>query len=178
MFDYRSELLLRKRAVSDYHSPKPANACCIPPLPGESLLMTARRRPSEEMGFVATLAEACAFSHRPDLPNRLSENEFEASLLGSQSTTRTPNPAEVSDWNRVSMGELWREVVRDRAECSALAFGTFFNKVMRHELQEISYAYRLRKMMCQFTLSEIENRQRLVMRSGVKTDRGVRRWIF
>jgi len=83
IFNNRNELLLQKRAIDKYHSPKKwTNTCCTHPLPGETPLMTARRRLSEEMGLVAILTEVFTFLYQADVGNGLTENEFDHVFSG------------------------------------------------------------------------------------------------
>lgn len=119
IFNNRNELLLQKRAVDKYHSPKKwSNTCCTHPVPGETPIMSAQRRLSEEMGLVATLTEIFTFSYQADVGNGLTENEFDHVFLGVSSQNPNPNPTEVSDWDWVTIEELRKELTRSPEEYS------------------------------------------------------------
>ncbi len=119
VFNDRNELLLQKRAVDKYHSPKKwSNTCCTHPAPGETPLVTARRRLIEEMGLVATLTEVFTFLYQADAGNGLTEYEFDHVFWGVSNQNPNPNPAEVSDWNWVTIEELKQELIRDPKEYS------------------------------------------------------------
>ena len=107
-----NETLLQKRAVDKYHSPeKWTNTCCTHPSPGETPLMTAHRRLSEEMGLVTTLTEVFTFLYKSDVGNGLIENEFDHVFFGVSNQNPNPNITEVSDWNWVSIEELKEELI-------------------------------------------------------------------
>ncbi len=80
--------------------------------------MAARRRLGEEMGLVATLTEVFTFLYQADAGNGLTENEFDHVFLGVSDQNPNPNPAEVSDWNWVTIEELKQELIRDPKEYS------------------------------------------------------------
>ena len=145
IFNDGNELLLQKRAVSKYHSPeKWTNTCCTHPSPRETPIMSARRRLSEELGLVAALTEVFTFSYKADVGNGLIENEFDHVFLGVSKQNPSPNPAEVSDWNWVTIEELKQKLIRNPEEYSAW-LRQCFSEVMKHKLEE---------------LDKIENRQR------------------
>jgi isopentenyl-diphosphate delta-isomerase len=136
IFNDRNELLLQKRAVDKYHSPeKWTNTCCTHPSPGESPLIAAQRRLSEEMGLVVTLTEAFTFLYQADVGNSLTENEFDHIFVGVSNQNPNPNPAEVSDWNWVTIEELKQELIRNPKEYSPW-LRQCFSKVINYKLQE------------------------------------------
>ena len=107
IFNDRNELLLQKRAANKYHFPRKwTNTCCTHPYPGESPLIAARRRLSEEMGIMVTLTETFTFLYQADVGNSLTENEFDHIFFGVSNQNPIPNPAEVSDWKWVTIEEL------------------------------------------------------------------------
>ncbi len=119
IFNDRNELLLQQRAADKYHSPqKWTNTCCTHPSPGETPLMTAQRRLSEEMGIIAALSEAFTFSYQADVGNGLTENEFDHIFFGVSNQDPNPNPTEVSDWSWVTIEELEQELVTNPKEYS------------------------------------------------------------
>lgn len=112
IFNERNELLLQKRAISKYHSPgKWTNTCCTHPYPGETPIISARRRLSEEMGLVAELTEIFTFSYKADVGNGLIENEFDHVFIGVSNQNPTPDHAEVSDWTWTTIEELEQQLV-------------------------------------------------------------------
>jgi isopentenyl-diphosphate delta-isomerase len=138
IFNDRNELLLQKRAADKYHSPeKWSNTCCTHPLPGETPIMSARRRLSEEMGLVAALTEVFTFSYKADVGNGLIENEFNHVFLGVSNQNPNPNPAEVSDWTWVTIKELEQELIGN-PERYSLWFRQCFSEVIKYKLRELS----------------------------------------
>ena len=136
IFNDRNELLLQKRAVDKYHSPKKwTNTCCTHPSPGETPLMTAQRRLSEEMGLVATLTEVFTFLYQADVGNGLTENEFDHVFFGVSNQNPNPNPAEVSDWNWATIEELKQELIRNPEEYSPW-LRRCFSEVINYKLKE------------------------------------------
>jgi isopentenyl-diphosphate delta-isomerase len=137
IFNNRNELLLQKRAVGKYHSPaKWTNTCCTHPQPGETPLMTAQRRLTEEMGLVSTLTEVFTFLYRADVGNGLTENEFDHVFFGVSNQIPKPNPAEVSDWKWVSIEELKQDLIRNAKNYSPW-LRQCFNEVIKHKLHEL-----------------------------------------
>jgi isopentenyl-diphosphate delta-isomerase len=137
VFNERNELLLQKRAVNKYHSPqKWTNTCCTHPTPGETPLMTARRRLGEEMGLITTLTEVFTFLYQADAGNGLTENEFDHVFLGVSDQNPNPNPAEVSDWRWVTIEELKQELIRNPKEYSPW-LPQCFGEVIKYKLQEL-----------------------------------------
>ena len=137
IFNYRNELLIQKRAVDKYHSPgKWSNTCCTHPLPGDTPLITARRRLSEEMGLTATLTEAFTFTYQVDVGNDLTENEFDHIFFGVSNKNPNPNLAEVSDWSWVTIDELEQELIRNPKKYSPW-LRQCFNEVVKYKLREL-----------------------------------------
>jgi len=136
IFNNRNELLLQKRAVSKYHSPgKWTNTCCTHPSPGETPIMCARRRLSEEMGLVVELAEAFTFSYKADVGNGLVENEFDHVFLGLSNQNPNPDPVELSDWTWVPIEELSQDLVRNPNKYSPW-IRQCFGEVVKYKLRE------------------------------------------
>jgi isopentenyl-diphosphate delta-isomerase len=137
IFNDRNELLLQKRAVRKYHSPeKWTNTCCTHPSPGETPIMSARRRLSEEMGLVAELTEVFTFAYKADVGNGLIENEFDHVFLGVSNQNPSPNPAEVSDWTWVTIEELDQELIGNPERYSPW-FRQCFSEVVEYKLREL-----------------------------------------
>ena len=134
VFNDKNELLLQKRAIDKYHSPqKWSNTCCTHSSPAETPLMTARRRLSEEMGFVVTLIEAFTFLYRANVGNGLTEYEFDHVFLGVSNQNPNPNPVEVSDWKWVTIGDLKQELIRNPEKYSPW-LRQCFSEVIKHKL--------------------------------------------
>ncbi len=137
IFNDKNELLLQKRATDKYHSPnKWSNTCCTHPSPGETPLMAAQRRLSEEMGLVAPLTEAFTFSYQADVGNGLTENEFDHIFFGVSNQNPNPNPAEVSDWKWVTIEDIEQELIRNPEEYSPWLRQSF-SEVIEHKVQEL-----------------------------------------
>jgi isopentenyl-diphosphate delta-isomerase len=109
VFDAAGRLLLQKRARAKYHSGGLwSNTACGHPRPGELTAAAARRRLREEMGLDCELREAFDFLYRVELGGELIEHEYDHVFVGRSEGTPAPDPAEVEDWEWVTMGELRR----------------------------------------------------------------------
>ena len=136
VFNDKNELLLQRRAINKYHSPeKWANTCCTHPAPGETPLMAAQRRLSEEMGLVATLTESFTFSYQADVGNGLTENEFDHVFFGVSNQNPIPNSAEVSDWKWMAIEDLAQELIR-KPEGYSPWLRKCFNEMVSSKLKE------------------------------------------
>jgi isopentenyl-diphosphate delta-isomerase len=137
IFNDRNELLLQRRAAGKYHSPsKWTNTCCTHPLPEEIPLMTAQRRLIEEMGLVATLTEIFTFSYQTDVGGGLIENEFDHVFFGVSNQNPDPDPAEVSDWDWVTIENLEKELIRNPGEYSPW-LRQCLSEVVNHRLRNV-----------------------------------------
>jgi isopentenyl-diphosphate delta-isomerase len=111
--DEKGRLLLQRRAEGKYHSAgRWSNTACGHPRPGEAIVAAARRRLSEEMGFDCPLTEGFSFIYRAELDHGLIEHELDHVLVGTFVGSPRPDPAEVSDWQAVAVGELLDDVVK------------------------------------------------------------------
>ena len=108
-------LLLQRRSRAKYHSAGLwANSCCGHPRPGERTLEAARRRLGEELGATASLRYGFRARYRTQLPNGLIENEIVYVFFGAAPRPEllAPNPGEVSELARLSLGELRDDIHR------------------------------------------------------------------
>jgi len=136
IFNDRNQLLLQKRAVGKYHSSeKWTNTCCTHPSPGETSIVSARRRLSEEMGIVAALTKVFTFAYKADVGNGLIENEFDYVFFGVSNQNPNPNSAEVSDWTWVTIEELEQELI-GHSERYSPWLRQCFSEVVKHKLGE------------------------------------------
>jgi isopentenyl-diphosphate delta-isomerase len=117
------EILLQQRALDKYHSPGLwTNACCSHPFPGESVEAAAHRRLAEELGFDCELKEIFSFTYRTEFDNGLTEHEFDHVLLGTYNGNILPNPAEVADFEYLSVSQII-----ERMESNPLNFTSWFH---------------------------------------------------
>src|SRR5215207_2793445 len=111
VFDGRGHLLMQKRAADKYHSAGLwSNTACGHPRPGEATPEAARRRLREEMGFECELREAFQFLYRAELDGALVEHEYDHVFVGLYDGDPAPDPSEVEEWRRVTVGELLRDL--------------------------------------------------------------------
>jgi isopentenyl-diphosphate Delta-isomerase len=111
VFDRSGRLLMQKRAPDKYHSGGLwSNTACGHPRPGEATIEAARRRLQEEMGFDCELREAFKFLYRAELDGALVEHEYDHVFVGTYEGDPAPDPSEVEEWRRVTMGELLRDL--------------------------------------------------------------------
>ncbi|MEP6729832.1 MAG: isopentenyl-diphosphate Delta-isomerase [bacterium] len=114
IFDSHGMLLLQRRAAQKYHSPGLwSNSCCGHPRPGERSASAARRRLREELGMDCTLQHAFSFEYHASLDGGMTEHELDHVFVGTCDDTPTPDPAEVSAWERVSPAMLRRRMADD-----------------------------------------------------------------
>ena len=107
--DDKGRILLQRRSREKYHSGGLlANSCCGHPRPGETTLVAARRRLTEELGIDAPLTFGFFSRYRADLDGGMQENEFVYVYFGPLIAQPNPDPAEVSEVEFASVG-------RDRA---------------------------------------------------------------
>jgi isopentenyl-diphosphate delta-isomerase len=89
-----------------------ANSCCGHPRPGETTLVAARRRLTEELGIAAPLTFGFYSRYRTDLDRGMQENEFVYVYFGPLTAQPNPDPAEVSDVELASAEEIARRIAR------------------------------------------------------------------
>jgi isopentenyl-diphosphate delta-isomerase len=106
IFNSKGEMLLQQRAAGKYHSAGLwTNACCGHPREGESALQAAHRRLYEEIGLTCSLKPAFTFIYKAQMPNGLTEYEFDHVFFGISDTTPRPNPDEVGSWKYITVTE-------------------------------------------------------------------------
>ena len=111
VFDTEGRVLLQRRAVGKYHSGGLwTNTCCGHPRPGEDLLVAARRRLQEEMGFTCDLSHQFNFVYSADLDHGLREHELDHVLFGQHDGPVAPDPAEASEWRYLALDDLTGEI--------------------------------------------------------------------
>ncbi len=99
IFNSRGEMLLQQRAGGKYHNGGLwTNTCCSHPIPGEKVLSAAKRRLSEEMGFITDLSPAFNFTYKATFDNGLTEYEYDHVLTGVYDGAVNCNASEVSDY--------------------------------------------------------------------------------
>lgn len=107
VFNTRGELLLQQRAFDKYHSAgKWTNTCCSHPRFGEETLDAAHRRLKEEMGMSCQLGHEFSFVYQAEMPEGISENEYDHVFFGISDELPEPNPSEVAAYRYIDMKEL------------------------------------------------------------------------
>ena len=111
--DDQGRILLQRRSRQKYHSGGLlANSCCGHPRPGETTLVAARRRLTEELGFAAPLTFGFHSRYRADLDGGMQENEYVYVYFGPLTAQPNPDPAEVSEVALASTDEIARRIAR------------------------------------------------------------------
>jgi len=111
-------VMLQQRAAVKTRFPlRWANTCCGHPLPGEDIVVAARRRLTEELGLPGVaLAPVGVYTYRAEDPatGRV-EHEYDHVLLGDlpAGTRPLPDPAEVADLRWASLAELLTGLAAD-----------------------------------------------------------------
>jgi isopentenyl-diphosphate delta-isomerase len=99
LFNSQGKMLLQQRALTKYHSAGLwTNTCCSHPRPGESVENAASRRLFEEMGIAASISKAFDFIYKAELPDELTEYEFDHVFVGIYDADVHPNHLEVANF--------------------------------------------------------------------------------
>jgi len=107
IFNTAGALLLQQRAHDKYHSAgKWTNTCCSHPKVGEDTLDAANRRLREEMGMACELEHEFSFVYQAEMPEGISENEYDHVFFGISDEPPVPNPAEVAHYKYMDMSIL------------------------------------------------------------------------
>lgn len=134
IFNSNNELLLQKRALNKYHSPRLwTNTCCSHPRFGEKLKDAIYRRLKEEMGFVCELKEAFSFVYKVEFEDGLFEHEFDHVFIGKYNGNVIPNKDEVEDYKWVNIEELKRDIEKN-PEAYTYWFKILFDKIKNYNL--------------------------------------------
>jgi len=111
IFNQEGEMLLQKRALTKYHSPRLwTNACCSHPKPDELLIDAANRRLQEELNMVTDLSEVFDFTYHATFDNGLIEYEFDHVFFGQCSETPSFNLEEVMELKWIDWPSLLKWV--------------------------------------------------------------------
>jgi isopentenyl-diphosphate delta-isomerase len=116
VFDSSGDMLLQRRAAVKYHSAGLwSNSCCGHPRRGEDLRSAAERRLREELGLDVALQHDFSFVYQATLEGGMHEHELDHVFVGQSDAEPIPDPAEVSEWRRVSPRALLDEMSADPA---------------------------------------------------------------
>ncbi|MCC8035104.1 MAG: isopentenyl-diphosphate Delta-isomerase, partial [Rikenellaceae bacterium] len=111
IFHRHGEMLLQRRAMGKYHSPRLwANACCTHPLPGESLPQAASRRLQQEMGLVARLVYRKSFIYKEPVGNGLTEYEYDHIFTGISDMIPRCDPEEVMQYKYMKLDKIYEDI--------------------------------------------------------------------
>jgi isopentenyl-diphosphate Delta-isomerase len=111
VFNSKGELLLQKRANGKYHSKGLwSNTCCSHPRKGETVYAAAQRRLKEEMGFTCELEVKGSFIYKTELPEGLTENEYDYVLAGYSDAIPVVDPNEACDYKYINREELVSDI--------------------------------------------------------------------
>ena len=111
IFNNNHQLLLKKRAVSKYHSGGLwTNTCCSHPREGEETINAANRRLIEEMGIKTNLRKVFDFIYKAELDNELTENEFDHVFYGIYNEDPIINTEEADDFKWIDMETLNNDI--------------------------------------------------------------------
>ncbi len=111
IFNTEGALLLQQRAHDKYHSAgKWTNTCCSHPKIGEDTLDAAHRRLREEMGMACKLEHEFSFAYQAEMPEGISENEYDHVFFGVSNELPVPDPAEVAQYKYMDMKVLKADI--------------------------------------------------------------------
>lgn len=107
LFNSQGKMLLQQRALTKYHSAGLwTNTCCSHPRPQETLEKAVARRLVEEMGIETTVSKAFDFIYKAELPDDLTEYEFDHVFVGIYDADVHPNHLEVANFVYQSIDEV------------------------------------------------------------------------
>lgn len=107
LFNSHGKMLLQQRAFTKYHSAGLwTNTCCSHPRPDETLENAVTRRLYEEMGIRTTVSKAFDFIYKAELPDELTEYEFDHVFVGIYDADVHPNHLEVANFVYQSIDEV------------------------------------------------------------------------
>jgi isopentenyl-diphosphate delta-isomerase len=99
IFNGDGKMLLQQRAPQKYHGAHLwTNACCSHPRRNERVEDAARRRLTEELGFVTPLQKIFCFTYKATVENNLIEHEYDHVFAGEYEGEIRMNPEEVCDF--------------------------------------------------------------------------------
>ena len=132
IFNNNGELMLQKRALTKYHSPGLwTNTCCSHQREGESNIYSAKRRLSEEMGFVTELQEKTSFIYKAKFDNGLIEHELDHIIVGNYNQSPIINSFEVDRWKWMSMEDI-KNNIKDQPYNYTAWFKIIFEKYYKY----------------------------------------------
>ena len=112
VFNAKGETLIQRRALGKYHSPGLwANSCCGHPRPGEEVLVAAKRRLLEELGFTCPLIPITTVYYTLKLEKNLWEMEYTHVFKGIYENAFNPNPEEVCEIEWIAPEALREDVL-------------------------------------------------------------------
>ena len=132
IFNNNGELMLQKRALTKYHSPGLwTNTCCSHQREGESNIYSAKRRLTEEMGFVTELHEKTSFIYKARFDNGLIEHELDHIIVGNYNKSPIINSFEVDSWKWMSMEDI-KNNIKDHPNNYTAWFKIIFEKYYKY----------------------------------------------
>ena len=132
IFNNNGELMLQKRALTKYHSPGLwTNTCCSHQREGESNIYSAKRRLSEEMGFVTELQEKTSFIYKAKFDNGLIEHELDHIIVGNYNQSPIIISFEVDSWKWMSMEDI-KNNIKDQPYNYTAWFKIIFEKYYKY----------------------------------------------
>ena len=134
VFNSKGELLLQKRALGKYHSEGLwTNTCCSHPSPDESIVVAAKRRLQEEMGFSCELVAAHSFIYHVSLDNDLEEHELDHILIGSCNEDPILNKEEASDFKWMKL-----EDIKEDLESNPMNYTSWFKIIIQEQYEQLT----------------------------------------
>ncbi|MCL7986900.1 isopentenyl-diphosphate Delta-isomerase [Sphingobacterium sp. lm-10] len=111
IFNKAGQMLIHQRAAKKYHGGGLwTNACCSHPQKGEDLKSAAKERLGFEMGLVCDVERIFSFVYHSPVENGLIEHEYDHVFVGYTDVEPQPNPAEVQDYQWISLEELQQKI--------------------------------------------------------------------
>lgn len=113
VFNSRGQLMLQKRSWKKYHSGGLwTNTCCSHPLPDEDMKAAVRRKLMQEMGIDLQPVFSHKFIYKVDLPNSLTEYEYDYVFTGVYDGEPSINTEEVDEWRLMDPDQIRADMKR------------------------------------------------------------------
>jgi isopentenyl-diphosphate Delta-isomerase len=128
LFNSKGEMLIQKRAKTNYHSGGLwTNACCSHPIQNENIERTVSKRLLFEMGINLAPKFVYKFTYKTSLDQNLIEYEVDHVFKATFDGVPSINKDEVEDWKFIDLEEL-----RDSITLHPHEYTYWFKLIVNH----------------------------------------------
>ncbi len=134
VFNDKNELLLQQRALNKYHSGGLwTNTCCSHPMPGENVVVAAKRRMVEEMGMNTSPRPLFSFIYKAELENNLIEHELDHVLIAYSNDQPQLSPEEATEFKWMPI-----DLIRQDMEVNPTKYTAWFKIILKEYINEFT----------------------------------------